>query len=272
MTGPIDLRSLSNERPVHFMGVGGAGMFPLAELLLRSGGRVTGCDMKASQAVQDLEALGGLVAVGHDATHMERASALVVTAAVPGDHPEIQAARNAGIPVLKRAEALGAWVSQGTVVGIAGTHGKTTTTAMTTEILAAAGQNPTGLVGGRVAKWGGNLRYGSQDLFVVEADEYDRSFHTLSPDIAVRPIISTSMVTWMASGRASLSSSPVCGGADGWSSAPTITARPPCSRSLAQLGTPTAQQPARCCAQRMSRLSTGRPAAWSTKRESGPGR
>ncbi|MGY8779380.1 MAG: UDP-N-acetylmuramate--L-alanine ligase, partial [Longimicrobiales bacterium] len=109
----------------------------------------------------------------------------VVTAAVPGDHPEIQAARNAGIPVLKRAEALGAWVSQGTVVGIAGTHGKTTTTAMTTEILAAAGQNPTGLVGGRVAEWGGNLRYGSQDLFVVEADEYDRSFHTLSPDIAV---------------------------------------------------------------------------------------
>jgi UDP-N-acetylmuramate--alanine ligase len=185
VTGPIDLRSLSDERPVHFMGVGGAGMFPLAELLLRSGGRVTGCDMKANQAVQDLEALGGLVSVGHDATHVERASALVVTAAVPGDHPEIQAARNAGIPVLKRAEALGAWVSQGTVVGIAGTHGKTTTTAMTTEILAAAGQNPTGLVGGRVAEWGGNLRYGSQDLFVVEADEYDRSFHTLSPDIAV---------------------------------------------------------------------------------------
>jgi UDP-N-acetylmuramate--alanine ligase len=180
-----DLRALALERPVHFMGIGGAGMYPLAELLLRSGGRVSGCDVKESKALQDLAELGGAVSVGHDEAHALEASALVVTAAVPSDHPELVAARAAGIPVLKRAEALGAWVNRGTVIGLAGTHGKTTTTAMTTEILAAAGMDPTGLVGGRVNRWGGNLRFGSKDLFVVEADEYDRSFLTLSPDVAV---------------------------------------------------------------------------------------
>jgi UDP-N-acetylmuramate--alanine ligase len=113
------------------------------------------------------------------------ASALVITSAVPPDHPELLAARRAGIAVLKRAEALGTWVTTGTVVAIAGTHGKTTTTAMTTEVLACAGMNPTGLVGGRVAGWQGNLRFGSPSLYVVEADEYDRSFHRLTPDIAL---------------------------------------------------------------------------------------
>jgi len=185
MNGRLDLRALPANRPVHFMGVGGAGMYPLAELFLRSGRQVSGCDMKASKALQDLEALGGRVSVGHDAAHVEDAAALVITAAVPADHPEIAAARTAGIPVLKRAEALGAWVAQGTVVGIAGTHGKTTTTAMATEILTAAGMDPTGLVGGHVSGWDGNLRFGSQELFVVEADEYDRSFLTLSPNVAV---------------------------------------------------------------------------------------
>jgi len=185
MNARIDLRALAAERPVHFMGVGGAGMYPLAELLLRSGGGVSGCDAKQSRALADLAELGGSVSVGHDPAHIAAASALVVTAAVPADHPEVQAARAAGIPVLKRAEALGEWVAQGTVVAIAGTHGKTTTTAMTTEILVRAGMDPTGLVGGRVTEWGGNLRFGSQELFVVEADEYDRSFLTLAPDIAV---------------------------------------------------------------------------------------
>jgi UDP-N-acetylmuramate--alanine ligase len=180
-----DLRALAADRPIHFMGVGGAGMYPLAELLLRSGHRVSGCDTKDSPALAGLAALGGSMSVGHDPSHIEDAAALVITAAIPSDHPEIQAARAASLPVLKRAEALGAWVASGTVVGIAGTHGKTTTSAMATDVLAAAGMNPTGLVGGRVSSWGGNLRFGSHELFVVEADEYDRSFLTLSPDIAV---------------------------------------------------------------------------------------
>ncbi len=180
-----DLRALAAEGSVHFMGVGGAGMCALAELLLSCGGSITGCDLKHSQSIQDLGALGVRFSMGHDSGHVVNASALVVTSAVPCDHPELVAARDLGIPVLKRAEALGAWVNQGKVVAISGTHGKTTTTAMATEILAQGGLDPTGLVGGRVRGWAGNLHRGSDHLFVVEADEYDRSFHTLEPDIAV---------------------------------------------------------------------------------------
>jgi len=181
----LDLRTLAADRPVHFVGMGGAGMNPLAELVIRSGGRVSGCDLKESRSLSDLAALGGTIHVGHDPVHVKDASAVVFTSALPSDHPELVAAREAGLPVMKRAEALGAWVNAGTLVAIAGTHGKTTTTAMTTEILIAAGMDPTGLVGGRVTGWSGNLRYGSQELFVVEADEYDRSFLTLTPDVAV---------------------------------------------------------------------------------------
>jgi UDP-N-acetylmuramate--alanine ligase len=165
--------------------MGGAGMCALAELLLRSGGRVSGCDAKDSEALRDLSRLGAQVHVGHEAGHVAGVAALVITSAVPQTHPEVVAARAAGVPVLKRAEALGAWVSRGTVVAIAGTHGKTTTTAMTTQVLAGAGRDPTGLVGGRVVGWEGNLRFGSDSLFVVEADEFDRSFLQLTPDVAV---------------------------------------------------------------------------------------
>jgi len=182
---PTDLRALAAERPVHFMGMGGAGMCALAELLLRQGGRVSGCDAKDGESLRDLERLGATVQIGHAPAHLSGASALVVTSAVPGDHPEVLAAKEAGVPVVKRAKALGDWVASGTVVAVAGTHGKTTTTAMATEILARAGLDPTGLVGGRVTGWESNLRFGSDDLFVVEADEYDRSFLTLSPDVAV---------------------------------------------------------------------------------------
>ena len=181
----VDLRTLAKEQPVHFVGIGGAGMFALASLLLRQGARVTGCDLKESRALEDLRALGAEIHVGHDALHVDQASALVVTSAVPTGHPELLRAREREIPVLKRAQALGACVNGGCVVAIAGTHGKTTTTAMATEILARAGKNPTGLVGGRVPGWSGNLRFGSDELFVVEADEYDRSFHALTPDVAV---------------------------------------------------------------------------------------
>lgn len=181
----LDLRALAGDRPVHFMGVGGAGMCALAELLLRSGKRVSGCDAKDGPALEQLAALGATVAVGHDPAHVDGASALVVTSAVPSDHPEVAAALASGVPVVKRARALGDWVASGTLVAVSGTHGKTTTTAMATEILAEAGLDPTGLVGGRVIGWESNLRFGSADLFVVEADEYDRSFLTLTPDVTV---------------------------------------------------------------------------------------
>lgn len=184
-TTPYNLLALARDGTVHFMGVGGAGMEPLAELVLRSGGRVTGCDARESAALARLAAVGALVTTGHDPSHLEGCSALVVTAAIPADHPEIEAARAAGIPVLKRAVALGGIVNEGYVVGVAGTHGKTTTTALTTAVLAAAGKDPTGLVGGSVVGWKGNLRIGGGALYVVEADEYDRSFHSLRPTIAV---------------------------------------------------------------------------------------
>jgi len=181
----LNLLELAGTAPVHFMGIDGAGMCALAELLVRSGGKITGCDLKEGARMRRLESLGGGIHLGHHPRHVDDASALVITAAVPDDHPEVARALERGIPVLKRAAALGAVVNHGRVVAIAGTHGKTTTTAMATEVLAAGGMDPTGLVGGTVVAWKGNLRYGRGDLFVVEADEYDRSFHELEPYVAV---------------------------------------------------------------------------------------
>jgi UDP-N-acetylmuramate--alanine ligase len=180
-----DLLALARTAPVHFVGIGGAGMCALAELVVRRGGKITGCDIKRSVPVQRLEGLGAGIEMEHRANHVDGASAVVISSAIPLEHPELQRARDLGIPVFKRAAALGAVVNRGRVVAVAGTHGKTTTTAMATEVLAAAGMNPTGLVGGTVAGWEGNLRLGGNDLYVVEADEYDRSFHTLEPDVAV---------------------------------------------------------------------------------------
>lgn len=181
----IDLVELARSGPVHFVGIGGAGMAPLAEMLLLAGGRVTGCQDHLNAAARLLRRHGAEIEEGHDPAHVEDAVAVVMTAAVPDGHPEIAAARARGIPVLKRARALGAIVNRGTVVGIAGTHGKTTTTTLTTTVLAAAGLEPTGFVGAHVPAWGGNLRRGGDQLYVVEADEYDRSFHQLKPSVAV---------------------------------------------------------------------------------------
>ena len=174
----------AQNRPIHFVGIAGAGMSGLAELYVRRGIRVTGCDSNPANA-GDLERLGIQVLEGHDRSHVEGAAEVIVTSAMKKDHPELARARELGIPVTRRAEALGKAVSTGKLVGIAGTHGKTTTTVMTTQALASAGLAPTGVAGGRVGAWNGNLSEGGELLFVVEADEYDRSFHALSPDIAV---------------------------------------------------------------------------------------
>jgi UDP-N-acetylmuramate--alanine ligase len=182
----IDLRGLAARGEIHFVGIAGAGMSALAELLLSSGGSVSGCDLNPGPVAERLRAGGAIIQQGQDPAHIEPSiSAVIATAAVPFDHPELRAARAAHIPVLKRAQALGALVNQGTVVAVAGTHGKTTTTAMTTAILAESGLQPTGFVGGRVPGWESGLYRGSDRLFVVEADEYDRSFLLLEPTIAV---------------------------------------------------------------------------------------
>src|SRR6266542_1149253 len=171
-------------RPVHFMGIAGAGMSALAELFVRRGYRVSGCDVNLS-AADDLRRLNIELFEGHDPRHVAGASEVIVTSAVRRDHPELERARELGITVTRRAEALGRAVSGGELVAVGGTHGKTTTTVMTTEALKAAGLDPTGVAGGRVASWKGNLSAGSNSLFVVEADEYDRSFHALAPTVAV---------------------------------------------------------------------------------------
>ena len=159
-------------------------MSGLAELFVRRGRTVTGCDSNPASA-GDLERLGIQVLTGHDPSHVDGAAEVIVTSAMKKDHPELARARALGIPVIRRAEALGRAVSVGRVVGISGTHGKTTTTVMTTQALASAGLLPTGIAGGRVGAWNGNLSEGGDLLFVVESDEYDRSFHALSPEIAV---------------------------------------------------------------------------------------
>ncbi len=180
----MDLFNPANPRPVHFMGIAGAGMSALALIARRRGVAVTGCDPDPSGAA-DVAALGARVHSGHDPKHVEGARAVVVTAAVPTNHPELERARALGIPVVPRKVALAELVAAGEVVAIAGTHGKSTTTVMTTEALTAAGLTPTGLAGGRVDGWGGNAKLGGDRLFVVEADEYDKAFLTLSPSVAV---------------------------------------------------------------------------------------
>jgi UDP-N-acetylmuramate--alanine ligase len=161
-------------------------MSALALIARHLGVTITGCDNDPSGAA-DLAALGVQVWRGHEPGHVEGARAVVVTAAVPPNHPELEKARALAIPVVRRADALGELVADGggTLVAVAGTHGKTTTTVMVTEALTAAGRTPTGLAGGRVAAWHGNAKVGSRDLFVVEADEYDRSFLSLTPTVAV---------------------------------------------------------------------------------------
>src|SRR2546421_9236876 len=177
-------------RPIHLMGIAGAGMSALALIARHRGVAITGCDTDTSgSGAADLAApsLGIRIWRGHDPSHLDGARAVVVSAAVPPNHPELERARALNLPVVRRADALGELVSGGgrASVAVAGTHGKTTSTVMVTEALTAAGRNPTGLAGGRVAAWGGNARIGGDELFVVEADEYDKAFLSLQPTIAV---------------------------------------------------------------------------------------
>jgi UDP-N-acetylmuramate--alanine ligase len=180
----MSLIDSADRRPVHFVGIAGAGMSALAELFIRRGVAVTGCDANLAGAA-DLRRLGVELHQGHDPSHVQGVRAIVVTSAMPKDHPELAAARAAGVEVIRRAEALGEAVSGGDLVAVAGTHGKTTTTVMTTDALRAAGLDPTGVAGGRVGRWEGNMQFGGDRRFVVEADEYDRSFLALTPTVAV---------------------------------------------------------------------------------------
>ena len=180
----MELFSPADRRPVHFVGIGGAGMSALASIACRRGVAVTGCDSDPPGAA-DVAALGVDIREGHSPAHIDGVRAVVVTAAVPVDHPELRRARELGVPVVPRKAALAELVAGRRLVAAAGTHGKTTTTVMATEALTAAGLDPTGLAGGRVSSWGGNARLAGDDLFVVEADEFDQAFLTLHPTVAI---------------------------------------------------------------------------------------
>src|SRR3989442_3935829 len=175
-------------RPVHLMGIAGSGMSAWELIARHRGVAITGWDTDPSGVGRpDLTALGVPVWRGHDPSHVDGARAVIVTAAVPRDHPELARARALDLPVVRRADALGQLVAgdgKTSVVAVAGTHGKTTTTVMVTEALTAAGRNPTGLAGGRVAAWGGNARIGGGWLFGVEGDGVRKGFLSLQAAIA----------------------------------------------------------------------------------------
>lgn len=177
--------NLDEIKSIHFVGIGGIGMSGLAEVLALAGVSASGCDLKRSAATDVLTQHGIPVAIGHDPAHVAGNDLVVVTSAVKGEHPELEAARIAGIRVMKRAELLGVVVNSQRSIGVAGTHGKTTTSAMISVVLEEAGLQPTVLVGGVVRNFETNAKRGGGELLVVEADEYDRTFHHLKPEIAV---------------------------------------------------------------------------------------
>ena len=172
-------------RHLHLVGIGGAGMCGLAELLHSEGFEVTGCDLLASETTARLAGLGIRVAHGHAADHLDGVQVLVVSSAVPADNPEVEAARRRGIPVIRRAEMLGEISRLKWGIAVAGTHGKTTTTSLTGFVLTHAGYDPTVVVGGRMHFLGAHARLGHSEYLVCEADEFDRSFLALFPVLAV---------------------------------------------------------------------------------------
>ncbi len=170
---------------IHFVGIGGAGMSGIAEILHNLGYTVSGSDQADGSVTRRLAALGIRVAIGHDAAHIAGAEAVVTSTAVKGDNPEVIAARARRIPVVPRAVMLAELMRLRKGIAIAGTHGKTTTTSLVTSVLAEAGVDPTFVIGGKLNAAGANSRLGSGEYIVVEADESDASFLNLMPVMAV---------------------------------------------------------------------------------------
>ena len=170
---------------IHFVGIGGAGMSGIAEILHNLGYAVSGSDQSDSATARRLAELGIRVFVGHDAAHIDGAQAVVTSTAVKGDNPEVIAARSRRIPVVPRAVMLAELMRLRKGIAIAGTHGKTTTTSLVTSVLAEAGVDPTFVIGGKLNSAGANSRLGSGEYIVVEADESDASFLNLMPIMAV---------------------------------------------------------------------------------------
>lgn len=172
---------------IHFVGIGGAGMSGIAEVLRVSEVQleVSGCDLVESEVTRHLRERGVEVVMGHSPDHVRDAELVVISSAVGEDNEEVQAARRRGVPVIRRAEMLAELMRLKYGIAIAGTHGKTTTTSLVGTLLTEAGLDPTVIVGGRLRVSGTGARLGKSDYLVVEADEFDRSFLRLQPIVAV---------------------------------------------------------------------------------------
>jgi UDP-N-acetylmuramate--alanine ligase len=183
----------SSIKKIHFVGIGGIGMSGIAEILLDQGFKVSGSDRGLSEVTDRLQKLGAIVYEGHRAEHIANdVDALVYSSAVSSDNPEILAAQRRKIPVIRRAEMLAEVMRLKYGIGIAGTHGKTTTTSMISLVLMEGELDPTVIVGGKLSGLGGtNARLGHGEFIVVEADEFDRSFLSITPTIAVLTTLET---------------------------------------------------------------------------------
>ncbi len=170
---------------IHFVGIGGIGMSGIAEILSNYDLEISGCDLSSSEVTERLADRGIVVSIGHDATHLDGVDLVVISSAVKQDSPEVVAARERNIPVIRRAEMLGEIMRLKRGVAVAGTHGKTTTSAMTASVLRGGDLDPTLIVGGVMRDLSSSARLGTGEFLVVEADEYDRSFLTLQPELAV---------------------------------------------------------------------------------------
>jgi len=170
---------------IHFVGIGGIGMSGIAEILLSQGFNISGSDLNASETTERLESIGVKVFIGHDAANIKGADVVVYSSAVALQNDEVKAAIDKKIPVIKRSEMLAECMRMKYGIGIAGTHGKTTTTSMVGLVLTEANIDPTIIVGGKLSSLGGtNARLGKSEYIVVEADEFDRTFLRLTPSIA----------------------------------------------------------------------------------------
>ena len=172
-------------RHIHFVGIGGAGMSGIAEVLLNLGYTISGSDLGASATTQRLASMGARIHTGHAAAHIEGADCIVTSTAVKADNPEVVAAHAKLLPVVPRAVMLAELMRMKKGIAIAGTHGKTTTTSLVSSVLASAGLDPTFVIGGKLNSAGANAQLGSGEYIVVEADESDASFLNLLPVMAV---------------------------------------------------------------------------------------
>jgi UDP-N-acetylmuramate--alanine ligase len=171
--------------PVHFVGIGGIGMSGIAEVMLNLGYQVSGSDMKASANTERLAKRGARIMIGHKAENIEGAGALVISTAIKGGNPEVDAARARAIPVVRRADMLAELIRLKWTVAIAGTHGKTTTTSMVASLLDGVGLDPTVINGGVINAYGSNAKLGAGEWMVVEADESDGTFTKLRPTVCI---------------------------------------------------------------------------------------